>query len=77
MPQDPLPEPIPARRRRRCPACGKPMVMRFRPFCSARCRDLDLGRWLDGAYAVPAVEVDDDEDVYQEDGGQPPRRDED
>jgi len=55
-------EPIPARRRRRCPACGKPMVMRYRPFCSARCRDLDLGRWLDGAYAIPAVEVDDDED---------------
>lgn len=42
------------------------MVMRFRPFCSARCRDLDLGRWLDGAYAVPAVEVDDDEDFGAE-----------
>ncbi len=59
---DPGKEPIPARRRRRCPGCGKSMVMRFRPFCSARCRDLDLGRWLDGSYAVPAVEVDDDED---------------
>ena len=55
-------EPILARRRRRCPSCAKPMVMRYRPFCSARCRDLDLGRWLDGAYAVPAVEVDDDAD---------------
>jgi uncharacterized protein len=65
-------EPIPARRRRRCPNCGKPMVMRYRPFCSPRCRDLDLGRWLDGAYAVPAVEVDDDEDQDQ-----PPRPDED
>lgn len=42
------------------------MVMRYRPFCSARCRDLDLGRWLDGAYAVPAVEVDDDEDPSPE-----------
>ncbi len=48
--------------RRRCPICGKPMVLRHRPFCSARCRDIDLGRWLDGSYAVPAVEVDDDED---------------
>jgi endogenous inhibitor of DNA gyrase (YacG/DUF329 family) len=53
------------------------MVMRYRPFCSARCRDLDLGRWLEGAYAVPAVEVDDDEDVYQEAADQPPRRDDD
>jgi endogenous inhibitor of DNA gyrase (YacG/DUF329 family) len=62
MRDEATPEPIPARRRRRCPNCGKPMVMRYRPFCSPRCRDLDLGRWLDGAYAVPAVEVDDDED---------------
>lgn len=38
------------------------MAMRYRPFCSARCRDIDLGRWLDGAYAVPAVEIDDDEE---------------
>jgi endogenous inhibitor of DNA gyrase (YacG/DUF329 family) len=38
------------------------MAMRYRPFCSARCRDLDLGKWLDGSYAVPAVEDDDDED---------------
>jgi hypothetical protein len=49
------------------------MVMRYRPFCSARCRDIDLGRWLDGAYAVPAVEVDDDED--RDPGGQGPERD--
>lgn len=62
MTELPSKEPIPARRRRRCPTCGKPMVMRYRPFCSARCRDLDLGRWLDGAYAIPAVEADDDEE---------------
>jgi hypothetical protein len=41
------------------------MVMRFRPFCSARCRDIDLGNWLDGSYAVPAVEVDDDQPFDQ------------
>jgi uncharacterized protein len=40
----------------RCPLCGKPRVQRFRPFCSARCRDVDLGRWFDATYAVPAVE---------------------
>ena len=43
------------------------MVMRYRPFCSARCRDLDLGRWLDGSYAIPAVEREDDEDVAGDD----------
>jgi endogenous inhibitor of DNA gyrase (YacG/DUF329 family) len=37
-------------------------VPRFRPFCSARCRDVDLGHWFSGAYAVPAVEADDDQD---------------
>jgi len=46
----------------RCPLCGKPRVQRYRPFCSARCRDIDLGRWFDAAYAVPAVEPGYDED---------------
>ncbi|MCB1885320.1 MAG: DNA gyrase inhibitor YacG [Geminicoccaceae bacterium] len=46
----------------RCPTCGKPAVPDFKPFCSARCRDVDLGRWLEGAYAIPAVEADEDED---------------
>ncbi|MEZ5866656.1 MAG: DNA gyrase inhibitor YacG [Geminicoccaceae bacterium] len=54
--------PVPERRGRRCPLCGAPMEPRFRPFCSARCRDIDLGHWLSGAYAVPAVEGDDDSD---------------
>jgi endogenous inhibitor of DNA gyrase (YacG/DUF329 family) len=42
--------------------CGKPRVQRFRPFCSARCRDVDLGRWFAASYAVPAVEPGYDED---------------
>ena len=46
----------------RCPLCGKPRVQRFRPFCSARCRDVDLGRWFAASYAVPAVEPGYDED---------------
>ena len=41
---------------RRCAACGKPQVQDFRPFCSKRCADLDLARWLKGDYAIPAVE---------------------
>jgi endogenous inhibitor of DNA gyrase (YacG/DUF329 family) len=43
-----------------CPICGKPAAERFRPFCSGRCKDVDLNRWFSGAYAIPAVESDDD-----------------
>ncbi len=35
-----------------CPICGKPATERLKPFCSARCADVDLHRWLGGAYAV-------------------------
>lgn len=45
-----------SRKTPRCPQCSKPRVQAYRPFCSARCRDLDLGKWLDGSYAIPAVE---------------------
>jgi hypothetical protein len=41
-----------------CPICGKPAVERFRPFCSARCKDVDLNRWFTGAYAIPGEEAD-------------------
>jgi len=52
---------------RRCPICGKAAEQRFRPFCSRRCADVDLNRWLSGAYAVPAVEEDDpDEEPERE-----------
>ena len=37
----------------RCPICRAPTVKAHRPFCSKRCADVDLGRWLKGAYAVP------------------------
>lgn len=43
---------------KRCPICGKPVLARFRPFCSKRCADVDLNRWLSGRYAVPVVEED-------------------
>ena len=36
-----------------CPVCGKPAEARFSPFCSRRCADIDLGRWLKGGYAIP------------------------
>jgi endogenous inhibitor of DNA gyrase (YacG/DUF329 family) len=41
---------------RRCVICGKPQVEGLRPFCSKRCADVDLHRWLSGAYAIPVVE---------------------
>lgn len=46
---------------RTCPICGKPAVANHLPFCSTRCADVDLNRWLKGAYAIPAVEQDDPE----------------
>jgi hypothetical protein len=43
-----------------CPICGKPSDPRVRPFCSRRCADVDLHRWFSGAYAVPAVESEEE-----------------
>lgn len=45
----------------RCPICGKPASEATRPFCSPRCRDVDLNRWLSGTYVVPGAD-DDTED---------------
>jgi endogenous inhibitor of DNA gyrase (YacG/DUF329 family) len=46
-----------------CPVCGKPMDVRYKPFCSKRCADIDLNRWLTGVYVVPgAAQALDDED---------------
>ena len=43
-----------------CPICGKPQAAASRPFCSRRCADVDLHRWLSGRYAIPAA-ADEDE----------------
>jgi endogenous inhibitor of DNA gyrase (YacG/DUF329 family) len=45
-----------------CPICGKPADHAVRPFCSRRCADVDLGRWLTGQYRIPAGSTDNDED---------------
>jgi endogenous inhibitor of DNA gyrase (YacG/DUF329 family) len=45
-----------------CPICRKPADPTYRPFCSRRCADVDLGRWLTGGYAIP-VQDDDPEDT--------------
>lgn len=49
---------------RTCPICGKPAVVNHLPFCSTRCADVDLNRWLKESYAIPAVEAD-EEDAAQ------------
>jgi endogenous inhibitor of DNA gyrase (YacG/DUF329 family) len=49
------------RRSAPCPICKEPSVPAYRPFCSRRCADVDLSRWLSGTYAIPGRE-DDDED---------------
>ena len=48
---------------KKCPICGKPAVEASQPFCSERCRDVDLNRWLSGSYVVPGKpEADEDAD---------------
>ena len=44
----------PLRPGRKCPICGRASIFDAYPFCSPRCSDVDLGRWLSGAYAIPA-----------------------
>ena len=56
-------------RRPACAICGKPLVAEFRPFCSRRCADVDLNRWLSGVYAVPVTE-DEEEDETRSEGGE-------
>lgn len=41
-----------------CPQCGKAVVEAFRPFCSARCCEADLGAWFAGKYAIPAAPLE-------------------
>lgn len=43
----------------KCPICGKPTEQKYRPFCSSRCADIDLGRWLSGSYVIPGEPLDD------------------
>ena len=42
-----------------CPICNKESVLEYRPFCSKRCANIDLGRWLRGSYVIPGQPLDD------------------
>lgn len=47
----------------RCPICEKPTEISWRPFCSKRCADIDLGKWMTGGYALPSDEPLSDQDI--------------
>jgi endogenous inhibitor of DNA gyrase (YacG/DUF329 family) len=53
----------------KCPICGRPARVDDRPFCSPRCADVDLHRWLNGRYAIPIENEDHADDV--DDSGSP------
>ncbi|MEZ5891181.1 MAG: DNA gyrase inhibitor YacG [Xanthobacteraceae bacterium] len=61
-------------RRGVCPICAKPAVEQFKPFCSRRCADIDLNRWLSGVYAVPAIEAEGDAEAEPAEDASPRRR---
>jgi len=45
--------------RQRCPLCKRPTVHQYRPFCSKRCADVDLGHWVIGTYKIETDESPD------------------
>lgn len=49
-----------------CPICSKETAAEYRPFCSRRCADVDLGRWLNGSYAVASQDPEDMEQAAEE-----------
>ena len=53
---------IPLRPPRPCPECGKPSARETYPFCSKRCKDIDLNRWLKGAYVITARDDEEESD---------------
>ncbi len=49
-----------------CPICENTTDPAFRPFCSKRCADIDLSKWLRGAYAIPSQDPDDIEEALEQ-----------
>jgi len=60
---------------RNCAICDKPQTDKFKPFCSARCADIDLHRWMKGSYAIPGRPADEDEDGDHASAQSPARND--
>ncbi len=70
---------VPFRRRQKaargCPVCDRPVAQAHRPFCSKRCTDVDLGRWLKGTYRVPSEEAPGEMHGEAPGEAEPPRED--
>lgn len=49
-----------------CPICKKDTVVKYRPFCSKRCADVDLGKWLGGDYSVPSQDPEEKLEALEE-----------
>lgn len=49
-----------------CPICDRKTNPEFRPFCSKRCADIDLSKWLSGTYAIPSYDPEDAEELENE-----------
>ena len=58
---------VPLAPARKCPICGRSATAAHRPFCSKRCADEDLGRWLTGKYAIRAVESEGEREADADD----------
>jgi hypothetical protein len=56
-----------------CPICAKATDPTYRPFCSRRCADVDLGRWLNESYAIPAPESEEEGPADDEEESTGPR----
>jgi endogenous inhibitor of DNA gyrase (YacG/DUF329 family) len=52
-------------KKRECPVCRKPATPEFKPFCSKRCADIELGRWLSESYALPADPGSDADEAFE------------
>lgn len=52
----------------KCPVCARDVVAAYRPFCSKRCADIDLGRWLKEGYRLETDESPGDEETPGEGG---------
>ena len=61
MAEGPANNVTPLRKPRPCPECGKPSARATFPFCSERCKNVDLNRWLTGAYVIPRPLENDEE----------------
>jgi endogenous inhibitor of DNA gyrase (YacG/DUF329 family) len=48
-----------------CPICQRPTTTDYRPFCSKRCADVDLAKWMRGSYAVPSEDPEDAEAAFE------------